>query len=675
MRRLKPETKRKLKWLGRGLVVGVVVTIGFLSFTGMMLVAPKVLWLAYAAFIFGGVIEGEVYIQNIFKGLLRVFTRNYLEQQLIARKLKELADDENNQLQFIKEYRSQLEFLNKLRENHAAEADILAAEKSLFAMQKYVFLMLENAKKAEKAKKGKKTEKLIETEVIPKELVDIMGSKDEVVNFNKKIRRKKWWVRAMIPFYAAAGISCGFASLYSAHTGFYALYAHYTATHAGLITLMTAQHAAHLSMIFFSVFGPLAVIAAVGYILILSHSISSMIQNDKVQSIWKDIISNFTYKGGDKFWHKVWHGVKVFFFGLLSAFFIGLCVFATLATAGTWWFAVQHGAQLLPYIKKAAIWIRNIAVALLILPVLLFDIKLVFLALRKLSEIKLSDIGGKLSGIGEKLDEIWKADGKNLFRFLNPFRLLVNLISGIGNLFILVVHAFAAGIGANKLFKLSPLLVGIGNGINEGWTDVPFAFVDDEKTKKADNHDHGVIIKVAMTIILFIPKVLSALWTFLFTPKISIKEQFKETFAEERDYFGKKEPIESFLEEDDKKTADAGKKWELLMKFEKKAQYYENKEDKTKEYDKAREKKDAFVFLRNEFKKDFSLSGKKNEEKIGDDNFGAWLTRKSKEQKDNFGLIFGEHQKTSKGKAREFVDDLQYNKDKKYEEYRNIKCA
>ncbi len=657
MRRLKPETKKKLKWLGRSLVVGVVVTIGFLSFTGMMLVAPKI-WLAYAAFIFGGVIEGEVYIQNIFKGLLRVFTRNYLEQQLIARKLRELAEDENNQLQFIIDYRKQLKLLNKLRENHAAEADILAAEKSLFAMQKYVFLMLEEARK-----KGK----------IPPDLKEIMGGDKQAKDFIKKIRSKKGWVRAMIPLYAAAGISCGFASLYSAHAGFYALYAHYTATHAGLIALMTAQHAAHLSVIFFSVFGPLAVIAAVGYILILSHSISSMIQNDKVQSIWKAIKDNFEHKSGSVHWHRV----KVILFGLLSAAFIGLCVFATMATAGTWWYAVKHGAQLIPYIKKAAIWIRNIAVALVILPVFLFDIKLVFLALRQVSEIKLSDIAKKITDSWGELKETRRTEG--WVRFLNPFRLLVNLISGIGNLLIVVVHAFAAGMGANKLFKLSPLLVGAGNGANEGWSDIPFAFVDDEKTKKADNHDHGVIIKVAMTAIVVIPKVLSALWAFLFTPDKTVKKfkkQFKETFAEEREFFGKKKEIELKEIVNKEEIKATGKKWELVMKFEKKAQYYENKEDKTKENDKASVKKDAFVFLRDEFKKDFSLGDKKNEQEIEDENFGAWLSKKSQDQSNKFGSMLVKYQKKStKGKGRQFIDKLQNNKDEKYEEYRSIKCA
>ncbi len=150
MKQLKPGTKKILSGASLVLLLSVMATVGFLSFAGMLLVIPKIMGLAFAAFAFGGIVEGEVYIQNIYKGLIKLFTWDYLEQQLIAKKLAELAEanshkEKNNQSEFLRDYYAQKIYLEKLRANQANADLIKAAEKRLFAMQKYIFC---NSKRA-----------------------------------------------------------------------------------------------------------------------------------------------------------------------------------------------------------------------------------------------------------------------------------------------------------------------------------------------------------------------------------------------------------------------------------------------------------------------------------------------------------------------------------------------
>jgi hypothetical protein len=113
--------------------VSVMISLGFLSFVGMLAISP-LLVLAISALLVTVFIEGEVYRQSITKGIKKLFSKDYVKQSVIERELKELAeqhvnkentaspeiDDMNvankiNRSKFLEDYSQQLKYVNQLR--------------------------------------------------------------------------------------------------------------------------------------------------------------------------------------------------------------------------------------------------------------------------------------------------------------------------------------------------------------------------------------------------------------------------------------------------------------------------------------------------------------------------------------------------------------------------------
>ena len=99
--RWKPTVIRVSAWI---LAISASMILGLLSFSGMLAICPA-LTLAYAAFLFAIVIEGEIYLQNILSALFKLTDPKVYENQLTALYIVEkLVDfDKNRDLLLTRE--------------------------------------------------------------------------------------------------------------------------------------------------------------------------------------------------------------------------------------------------------------------------------------------------------------------------------------------------------------------------------------------------------------------------------------------------------------------------------------------------------------------------------------------------------------------------------------------
>src|SRR5260221_1654200 len=130
-------TKEFLKFLLRlGLILGSIVALGFLSFSGIMLLHLPV-YVAVGGFFLAAVIEGEVNKQNIDQALAKIFSKNSLELVIVERELALLLQDEKTveQSQFLQDYKNLFEYVQELHHKKADEEEIKKAEERLCRLQ------------------------------------------------------------------------------------------------------------------------------------------------------------------------------------------------------------------------------------------------------------------------------------------------------------------------------------------------------------------------------------------------------------------------------------------------------------------------------------------------------------------------------------------------------------
>jgi len=97
------------------LMVGASLTMGLLSFSGILAIWP-ILSLAIGAFVLTVAYEGQVYLENIMESFKKLFKSNQLERQLAKTCLREhcfLQEPEKNRPQFLKDYELQLHQLHR----------------------------------------------------------------------------------------------------------------------------------------------------------------------------------------------------------------------------------------------------------------------------------------------------------------------------------------------------------------------------------------------------------------------------------------------------------------------------------------------------------------------------------------------------------------------------------
>lgn len=570
------QTKRNLiKFISLFITVAVALTFSFFSFGGMLNIpnlSHKIYW-AITAFICSGVIEGTIYQIGIKSQLKKLTHQKSLKDRIFLTLLQEIyANKEKSEETVINKH-----ILNKHPYDQTDLPEKLKTSLDEINQLKQKLEVLKKKKVPRLFKTGLKH--LIQErkkEILKKETDFILESKKSdyekniVVHYTRDLASKRtslhhslWFINLL------AGIGVCFATADSVKRTVLSVTQSLapTVAHFGL-------HFAISGTVLSSVVWPLAIFGAVGYVLLIGYCINDMIENQ--------VIAKCIQKFKDIWQHKENENKGRCYLrrtGLViaTAFSIALAAFGTLATAGTWWFAAKHGAQILAFFHRIANWVSPTTVGPIAATQMLYNTANGL----KTSEQLVTQFSPSALFLQIKLSFKKTFKKEHISQFLNPFRLLSKTIELAfeGGLFI--GHLIAIGLTTDvikfKNYTVNPIIVALAGALGELFTDIPFltsepeaeksgkpdvkqeeqanhpqikANQDDSKIIKTENHgsdhhEHSSPVKTILKWILFyIPcsplLIGSALWSYGFSQladeakgekKLSLQNAFRAVFG------------------------------------------------------------------------------------------------------------------------------------------------
>lgn len=444
------------------LTLGVIVAFGILSASGMILVLPAAAFVI-SAFIFGGVVEGEVFNQEIFEGLhdlTLLGKRGY--RTLFIDALEQYIKQQQVNAGLLLDYQRIKQFLKAVRGKKLTDAqkeEKKQAKKRLKHMQEFFFQQAMAAQQADIAE---------EDETLSAAIVEI---KKQMPAF----RAKMTFFRIALPVSMLCGAGFGLATASALPVAFAAI---------------------GLSMSF--MVWPLAVIAAIGYTFLIFHTAKDILFSDSFRK-WKASIKKYFVPGPEGVTAKF--VLKAALITLAAAGIVALCVMGTLATAGTWWIAVKHGAKLIPYVQNAANIIRAI-----LTPIAAFG-NFVFSIFNSFESLQMVINTVQNAEPVRHLREQWQQlrAHENWGQILNPFRFVAKGIQKSADAVLLLGHVLASGTARDQFMNISPTVLAATTAGSELTQDMTFFFEEGKKTMTQK------LVMVALAPLLL----LSASWQFI----------------------------------------------------------------------------------------------------------------------------------------------------------------
>lgn len=493
------------KSLNISFTVGTTVSIGILSAIGIAGITSS-LFISVMASVLAMVFEAQVNGEGIANTLKRMFTRDYLKLAIIENFLDDLMEDEgelphviqarwNNE--FYKNYRPQKEYVDYLKNEIA---NLTFQRDSLIpiydAKERKALLEIIRLKKRElkQEKKDLYSMKLFflkklyqpaSSNTLEKAVNDLIGQRANALK--KEISRKANAIRGSWIFSVLNGVCSGLSTL--------------SALKAGVITFTA------LSFIPGGVVISLSVMAAIGYAFLIQDVMAKVIQ--KYKKGWLE----YAKKRNDE--STLMHNVRRVILGgaILLAFA------ATYATAGTWFSLVQEGNKILGAVDKVANVLRDIFIAGMVLPNLVYNTE------NSLESInKISKMGFKNMCVSTLRSVVTAFRQENFIRFLNPFRILEKTISLLCKSALFLGHAASIGASASIPMLSSAASVPIV-GSNELVTDGNYL------PDKNSGRKHSIFL----TALFFPPnalatglKVFSVGWDYIFSSPRNLKMSFEK---------------------------------------------------------------------------------------------------------------------------------------------------
>ncbi|MDR3476737.1 MAG: hypothetical protein P4M14_01735 [Gammaproteobacteria bacterium] len=408
------------------------VSLGLLSFIGMMILSGSWPW-AIVAFFLASVIEGEIFDQNIKQAIKNLAAGPIaeLEQIIVRRELENSS----------KRYR---ECSAMLKATHCPVTKKLMKEK----MQE-----LENAYTQKILRAGANANAYL-------------LAKQSAIK--REVRRKAVGFVFCGILAVGAGVSSGLATLSAAYTG-----------------LMTLGIVAGTAM---GIAIPIAIISSVGYALMMYINVADMIQNDTLQQ-WAKNTREFLVRREQE--SIAWFITRGFFAALGAATVVGLAVFATIATAGTWWIAAKRGALLMTGITEAiAKVVRTVTVICMAIPNIIFNTVNALKSVGQIAEYTFRNLGLKL-----ERHFFQPLENKSTLQCCNPFYWIAKSVELIIHAAVFSGHLISVGLTSDGLSGVPPLVTTGAGTLTELLTDWHYIFeVHDNKEHGHDHHhdhDHG----------------------------------------------------------------------------------------------------------------------------------------------------------------------------------------
>ncbi|MFM2321924.1 MAG: hypothetical protein RLZZ225_77 [Pseudomonadota bacterium] len=474
------------------LTMGTVLSVGFLSFSGLWVIYPYVVP-AILAFFLSGVIEGKVFGTGIFKGLarLKLLTTNAQKHLLIIElnkliNYKEKANKSwaEEQGGFLKDYWQQRKYYKSLKENpHADENALEEAKKDLDALKDFFCRQVSQSK-------GEANH--------PVGLSINEGLKNISKVLLKSAKHSVWVLRFFWTVSILMGVVSGFITAFAVNE-------------AITIGLALSLSATALSAIIW----PVAIFAAVGATFLLYYVITDIVKNDTVEKAFSKVFELFKRKVHEnKKEPLAAYLMRLLSLSLVVVAISAITVFATAASAGTCWIIMRQGINLL--VPKLPAFIAYCASAILIPMGFATDLiygvsttlltinncKSLFIAAFEAIKHPMQKSKSFFSKIKKELGKVKRNESWG--QFFNPFRIIAKLIISPLQAFVFIGHLISIGLTADRFLNFPPPLVAGVCAASEGLQDLSFFTTeeDEHNHEEDDGHEHGNLLQLPLQVIL-----------------------------------------------------------------------------------------------------------------------------------------------------------------------------
>ncbi|MEN9449941.1 MAG: hypothetical protein RJA83_555 [Pseudomonadota bacterium] len=472
------------------LTMGTVLSVGFLSFSGLWLIYPYIIP-AILAFFLSGVIEGKVFGTGIFKGLARLKLLTSSAQkhlliselnQLIIHKMKD-SNWLDRQCLFLKDYWQQKEYYKSLKKDpHINEIELQAAKERLEELKNYFYQKVSSSN-------FKGNDYLQE------------NLKNAGEHLLQTAKRSVWFLRFFWIISILTGIVSGFVTAFAVQE-------------AITVGLALSLSATALSAIVW----PVAIFAAIGATFLLYYAITDIVKNDAISKACSKTLELFKQKTEES--------ISAYSFRLLALCLgvvgiASLTVFATAASGGTCWIVMQKGIKLLA--PKLPIFVAY-CVSTILIPInfatdLIYGFSTTLQTIDNCKSIFIAIFEGITHPI-EAIKNFWFNIKNKLVKlkekeswgqFFNPFRIVAMLVISPLQSLVFIGHLISIGLTTDRFFNVPPPVVAGLCATSEGLQDLSFLTKEDDHShahgqhdhEEDDGHDHGNLLQLPLQLFLF----------------------------------------------------------------------------------------------------------------------------------------------------------------------------
>lgn len=464
-----------------------LLALGILSFAALYAILP-ILPIAIIAFFLGTFIDESNYLQSIIKALQSFsfhFDALHLRRGIVHRYLKMLLELDNIENMFLATYKETLVSSNNNR---------LKLMESFFLER----LM---------PRPTQSTTTVMERSV--DSLISHIHVKHPVLikQLHAELKQRPILFRLSYIFSLISGMCMGLVA--------------FSAYKTGLLTLGI------LNVIPGGILITLCIGAAIGYTCIMYQSIADLLMNDHIKIYWKKFINLYSRKPQESIVSWLGKCVSISFAGLTLA---GLAIFATAATAGTWWYLAKDGlVALTKLVNIAASWISRTATVMLAIPTFILNVVNPLPTAEKISySIQNGILRDNWHNLKTNVRKTWNIEVKTcdnvgcifgLLRFINPFRVLSVALKKL--FFIGHLICIGAITGIPNAGNIANTAIG---GIQEGLLDE----ID-------DNHGNGWLTHI-VNIPIHICKLAAAGWDWMMSGFDSIDNSWNKIYPTKRNH-------------------------------------------------------------------------------------------------------------------------------------------
>lgn len=430
--------------LSAGLTLGASLVLGLLSFAGFYTIVP-ILPLAMTSFVLATVYEGEIYHQNIYHALQKLFDKDYFKQSRANDLLAKLALDSHIQHQrnhqFFKDYaelHAYVEALSLKKKLDASQkAELKQARKRLALMQRYFKKLVFHG-----PSKGDTYGEALKAELDKSESPE--DRPDNIVNdTERKLRFMRWGLVLSV----AAGVFVGVGT-------------------AGLLieSFSTIAFLTVSSAVLPYAVIPLAALAAAGYFYLTYNSITDMIWNETLQKWYQEVKQDIKKSGK----------VKAITLAIVSALLVVMSFSLALCTAGTWWTVVKSNPKLLSLLTRIPHTITAVLVTVFGgISQLIFGLENIKETLDTFTElfsgfhVKFIAKYLMINVLRFALRIAITRQNESAWQFYNPFRLILKVVTTPLRILGFAGHIGSIGVTADRVPKVNPFITLILNMMEE----------------------------------------------------------------------------------------------------------------------------------------------------------------------------------------------------------------